>query len=138
MSFWEDARQALVARANTVVGFPPIQAIDDDIFDPPGANTPWARMHMIPVSERPFSLAASTIDHRGLFQIDLMFPLGSGTAVPEALADAVKQAFPPGRTIPAGSDRMIVRWAERSRNERQDHWMPFTVTIGWWRQNRLS
>lgn len=74
-------------------------AFENREFKPPVATSPYIREQLIPGAER--HVATGTIMAVGIMQYDLFWPAGDGTEDPEALADAIRDAFRPVTTIDA-------------------------------------
>jgi len=74
-------------------------AFENREFDPPDAKTPYIRETLLPGEER--HVASNSIMAVGIMQYDILWPAGDGTEDPEALADAIRDAFRPVTTIDA-------------------------------------
>lgn len=136
MSISQDIRGALQARAATAALFPAAaHRAYEGVTYTPVVGTAWARMTVLPTSERPASIrgADSAKDRRGLFLVEVMEPATGteGTALIEQRADAVKAAFPPGVRLRQGGTTVVVRYAERGQVLSEPSWDRIVVTVGW-------
>ena len=62
-------------------GFNLPTAYENRAFSKPGPDEPWAALFLLPDKPRPVTLGPHGEDeHRGILQVDLHYPLNSGTA----------------------------------------------------------
>lgn len=128
MSTW-DIRVALRQQVLAVPGFPAKVEWENVQFPEnarPAPDEAWARIVYIPVSERLFASGLEEVI--GLHQVSLFFPRDSGVKEADILADAVKQAFPPGSSI-GGQARVI--FSERNPSVPGSDHYHVPVTIRW-------
>lgn len=136
MSVSTDIRGALQVRAATASGFPASgqRSYEGRTFTPT-VGTAWARMTVIPNSERPAVVGAALFLHQGLFQIDLFYPSNAspGTSDIETLGDAVRAVFNPASGgYTQGSETVTTRYVERTKGiEEEADWLKLMITVAW-------
>lgn len=103
-------------------------------FTPPD-NAPWIALHTMPVSVRTAAIGiAAPLEHVGLLQIDLNYPLNTGTGQPLADADTVAAYFSPGATFTHNGMRLLIESCDRSAILRDDVSETLYLTVkyrGW-------
>jgi hypothetical protein len=67
-------------------------------FTPP-AGEPYQEVFLLPAANQTTDLRQSTTVCRGVFQVTLCYPTGSGVADAEAKADAIAAHFDPASTV---------------------------------------
>jgi hypothetical protein len=132
MSLLSDIRGALQLQAASAAGFPPSNQI---AYEGKGftstLGTPWARMTLLNNSRQPFSLDGSDNIVGGLFQVDLFYPTGKGTADIDVVADAVVEAFPLNHNLFRGSTRVSIYYAQRNPLLQQPDFLHAPITVSW-------
>lgn len=96
------------------------------------AGKPFSRTTLIPARPNVLTVGTSGRDELiGIFQIDLFYPIASGSSAASAMADAVVAAFPRTYDVAAGSSRLRVTqsWREVGRVIEQMYVIP--VTLAW-------
>jgi len=61
----------------------------------PTQGTAYQRAELIPNSPIDHALTLDVVEHRGLFQVTLMYPLGAGRGAAQARAQAIADHFAP-------------------------------------------
>lgn len=131
-SLYQDIRGALQVRAAMTPGFPPANQIAyENVIFSSTTGVPYARMKLMPLSGRAFSVSAKRKQHVGIFLVDLFYPLNTdGTGKVELLADVLKSYFQPGQHLPIGVDTLIIDYSDR-KDGIPGEWFMVPVTIGW-------
>lgn len=93
-------RSALDTRLETTPGMPEIVYEGEDYA--PVAETPYAKVDLLPRRPANPTLDEQTQDHGGVYQISLYFPRGADTGTMDALAGAVQTHFAAGTRLTAG------------------------------------
>ena len=99
-------------------GFNLPTAYENWAFSKPGPDEPWAALFLLPDKPRPVTLGPHGEDeHRGILQVDLHYPLNSGTA---------------GRRFIHNGTGVSVRSCGRGRGREDDGWWTVPVSINWY------
>ena len=132
MSLSVNIRGALQQRAILATGFPASnqRAFDGVEFNPTN-GTAWARLSFLPQTSRAFSVSGAVKEHRGLFQVSLFYPAGTGTNTGETAADAVKAQFTPGLRLQQGGETIVIDYAELAPSIQEPDWISFPVTVAY-------
>lgn len=78
------------------------------------AGKPWSRFTLLPAPARQFSLGVDGYDEiRGIAQVGLFYPINSGVAVVNEMADTVIAAFPRGTRLTDGTTTVAIYIAYR-------------------------
>lgn len=131
-----DIRTALEAALFAVTGFPDSahRAMDNVEFVPV-IPEPWARVTHFWGREWLGSLPASggTLWRSGLLTIGLFFPLLNGPGDSDTLAQAIRDAFPAGKSFSVGGRALQVREGRRSqgRPDPGGAWWHLSIDIEW-------
>lgn len=64
-------------------------------------------------------------------QVDINYPLNSGTSGLLADADSIAAVFNPGATFTYNNLRVMIERCERSSIRRNDAWLTVSMTIRW-------
>lgn len=70
-------------------------------FEPP-AGAPYQRVNLIPAPPENPTFGDGFRRERGMLQVTLAYPLGSGPAQAAARSELIRQAFPRGASLTAG------------------------------------
>lgn len=101
----------------------------------PAGDTPWARLSFIPNQPSVASLGAGGKDEiDGFVQIDLNFPMGSGSLAAETKADFYRTLFPAGARFSYNGQEVLVTSCGISSGRIIDSWYRVSVTIAWYAQ----
>lgn len=96
----------LDTQLKTVTGLPFLQA-ENIRFTIDG--NPWCRSTLLPARSTVISLGVgATKQMTGLYQVDVIYPQDSGSAVAHAMADLVVAAFPIGARLTDGTTTVII------------------------------
>lgn len=130
-TIYQDIRAALQQRAQTADGFPadPQIAYEGIVFTPT-PEVPWARLTLSPTSIAAYTVNVGTLLHKGLFMIDLFYPLKAGTGLVESIADNVRAVFVPGQRLAIGQFFLQIDSSSRTR-AMPSEWLMVPVTVGW-------
>ena len=130
-----NVRSALIqGYLDAAVGLP--TAYENAKFDKP-TDTPWAAVFILPNQPVVASLGSSgQDDHRGIMQIDLSYPLGSGEEDLQAKVDLLCQHFTAGKRLVYNAQEVILGPSGRSGGRSVDGWFRVSVTVPW--QARVS
>jgi hypothetical protein len=112
------------------IGLPIAQ--DNTPFERPADGSPWARAFVVLNQPRPATLGDGGEDgYTGFTQVDLNYPLNSGTADVIAKAAELERFFFAGRRLNYGQTQATVSSCGRSRGREVDGWYRVSVTIMW-------
>jgi hypothetical protein len=127
-----DIRGALQLQAASAAGFPASNQIDYEgkAFSPT-LGVPWARMTLMNNSRLPFSVSGQSKITGGLFQVDLFYPIGAGTAAIDVVADAVVDVFPLNSNLIRVSTRLWINYAQRNPLLQQPDAIHAPITVSW-------
>lgn len=130
MSGFTDVQATLMsAWAGVSLAYP--VAYEGRDFTPPN-GAPWIALHTMPVSVRAAAIGVgSPLEHVGLLQIDLNYPLNSGTGTALTDADTVADYFAPGQTFTHNGMRLVIESCDRSQILRDDAWVTLYLTVKW-------
>lgn len=117
--------QALVAAS---LGLPIAHEGKD--FAPPSTNSPWCAWFNIPASTDVASLGAGGADETvGIFQIDLNYPINSGTAGILASVQKLRDYFVAGRRLTYLTQCVKVDRVTRNNLRPVDGWQQINVSV---------
>ncbi len=125
MADWFQIRADLRATLMAIGSLPTQFAPENRKFDPVNGD-PFVEEAMIPVQERP--AATGTIEQQGIYQVTLVYPVQSGTKVPEDIIDDILAAFPPASSHGA---TVRVDRSERGRAFFDGPYYRLPVSIRW-------
>lgn len=89
-------RQALETHLAALDNMP--TAYQNVEFDPP-AGVPFQEAYVLPAPGRTLGLRQKTTLHRGIFQVNLCYPAGSGAGDVEARGKLLQAHFSPSETV---------------------------------------
>lgn len=102
----------------------------DNVAFEPVANTPWARVAVIPSQPEVTSLGVNGYDeHNGYLQVDLFYPMGQGTGAVHAKSDAICSLFVAGARFSYDSENVLIRSSGRNNGRKDGGWFKVTVTV---------
>jgi len=133
----KNVRLALRTQLLTVAGLPgaSLRQFENRDFQPPEPtrNAMWVRETCVPGDE--LHVATNTLEAIGLYQIDLFVPVGSGTENIETVANVIRLAFSPPRSLSYNSTDVVVYRAsplESTQERRADAvWYMLPVRMFW-------
>lgn len=110
---------------------------ENSTFTPPNA-TPWAAVSYIPAQPDVATLGDDGEDEvRGIFQIDLNYPVNSGTQASEQKADSIAQLFKAGERFTYSGQQVVIRSCGRSASYVADSWWRTNISVSFYaRMNR--
>lgn len=132
-----DNKEVRAALEMALVEIPGLPDEDNRSFEnmnfEPNSGITWVRSFLIPLTERISSLSSNNIIiGRGLYQVDINIPTGSGTAEADELADKIKNTFKPGFRFTNSNTNVIISYAERQSGFTDGAWYRVPVTISWY------
>ena len=90
---------ALIARYRSGAFFTDaLTAYPNAMFPKPAPSVAWASVFVIPATTAPLSIRDSD-EMAGVFQIDLNYPINSGSGAAQAKADAIRAHFKRGTVL---------------------------------------
>lgn len=102
-------------------------AWENRVFDPPDdGDTLWLRETLLPADDT--KVATGLIQGIGIYQVDVMYPKGRGSEVPEAMAKNIKLHFQPATHI-GTTTRLEIDRSARLRAGVDDVWYMIPVRI---------
>lgn len=125
-----DLEKALRAGVVSCLALP--LAVDNTTFDKPTDGSAWARLHVL--SNQPITASAGiggTDLHSGLLQVDLNYPLRTGTADVSLMAKAVTDFMRPGRVLTHLGTSALIWSSGQPRNAEVDGYYRRSLTIYW-------
>lgn len=128
-------RQAYI-NANTGL----LTAFENQKFTKPDTATPWAAVWYIPNTPSAVTAGAFGQDEAtGIFQIDLNYPLYSGTQAQRLMVDKISNSFPSGYDLVYNGFWVRPRAVGRTEGREVDGWWRVSITVTWYsRLNRLG
>jgi hypothetical protein len=123
-------RQALTAAAIAALPGIPI-ARENVAFDKP-ANSKWAALWFIPNQpsvETLSSIGQDRVD--GILQIDVTYPIGTGTDECDADYQSIRASFPAGASYSTGGQTVLIINCGCSQGRRIDSEYRVSVTVRW-------
>jgi len=99
-------------------------------FSPPATSSPWCAWFNIPASTDVASLGAGGIDETiGIFQVDLNYPLNTGTAGILAAVQKLRDYFVAGRRLVYLTQCVKVERVTRNNLRSVNGWQQINVSI---------
>lgn len=99
----------------------------------PAPTNRGAALFLLPDKPRPVTLGPHGEDeHRGILQVDLHYPLNSGTAGINAKYNELASWFTAGRRFIHNGTGVSVRSCGRGRGREDDGWWTVPVSINWY------
>lgn len=101
---------------------------------------PWAALWYMPADTQPVTASSLGQDEVvGVLQIDLNYPLNTGTMESREMADKIADHFPVGYGLVYNSFVVKPTYVHRGRGREVDGWWKTSITIGFYsRLNRLG
>jgi hypothetical protein len=100
-------------------------------FIPPN-DAPWVALTTLPASTMPAALGANApLEHIGLLQVDLNYPLNTSAGAIRADADTVAASLTPGTVFTFNTQRILIARCERSSIRRSDAYKTLSLTVRW-------
>jgi hypothetical protein len=133
---YAEIQQALDNRLATVTGLPELQTENTRVNRTGKANTPFARGTLLPAQASQLTVGVGGVNtYSGLYQVDLFYPVDTGTTAVNAMADAVMAKFVRGDTLVVDgvSVHITLSWREVGRRDEPFYAVPVLVrwsTIG--------
>lgn len=126
-----EIRAALVqATVNAALGIP--VGYENVTFDKPVAPNPWAYAFNLPVNSSPATLGDQGEDeHKGIWQIDLNFPMREGEVAVNLVAGLVRTYFRAGRKFINGSSKVTITSCSRSRGREAEGFWRVSMSINY-------
>jgi hypothetical protein len=122
-------QQALDEHLKTVTGLPPLN--EENTRAVPKTNVAWSRSTFLPAVPLIESLGASGKQRKqGLFQIDLYYPIGTGVADANEMADTVLSYFSSSADI-TSSPRIYIDRSWREPGKTLDNFYYVSVLVSW-------
>ena len=130
MSGFSDIQATLMNAWGGVALAYPVSYEGRDFTPPNGA--PWVELRTLPVSVKAAAIGAGApLEHVGMLQIGLNYPLNNGTGAALADADTVADYFTPGTTFTHNGMRIVCESCDRSQMLRDDAWATLYLTMKW-------
>ena len=122
--------QLLDAQLATVPGLPSFQA--ENKRTKAGSTSAFSRSTLLPARPDLLSIGVNSVaELRGLYQVDLYYPTGEGTANADAMADAIVAAFPRSVQLESGAVNVRVRMVWRQAAQVIDTFYSCPVVVEW-------
>ena len=128
---YDSVRNLLATQLQTVSGLPTFH--DENTRTKPVAQQPWSRLTLLPAQAQALTVGPTGMDqHKGLAQIDLFYPWGTGTATCNAMAALVMAAFPRSLILTDGTvnAHVEITWQQTAFTEQQS-WYIVPVIVQW-------
>lgn len=125
----DKALRQSVIDANMSLPYAPVENFP---FEKPSALLPWAAIFILENQPSVATLGHEGQDaHDGILQIDLNYPLNSGTAAVTAKADQLTDFYKAGKRFAHSGVELTVTSCGRSRGREVDGWYRVSMTIPW-------
>lgn len=120
-------------------GFGLPTAYENQPFDIPD-NAPWAEFWFVPASTQAVTASSYGYDEVvGFVQINLNYPLFSGTKDARETADKIADLFPTGHRLVYNDFAVVPTYVHRAQGKEVNGWWRVPVTIGFYsRLQRLG
>jgi hypothetical protein len=127
----DHVQRALIGAVNTALGAIPA-GYDNEPFEPP-SDAKWAQVYFLPNVPSVETLGAEGQDLvDGVVQIDLNYPVKTGTADGRSDFESIRAAFPAGARPVYSGQEVIIRNCGRSPGRVVDGWYRLSITITWY------
>lgn len=127
----DHVQRALIGTVNTALGAIPA-GYDNEPFGPP-SDAKWAQVYFLPNVPSVETLGAEGQDFvDGIVQIDLNYPVKTGTADGRSDFESIRAAFPAGARPVYSGQEVIIRNCGRSPGRVVDGWYRLSITITWY------
>lgn len=127
---YAEIQTLLDTRLATVVGLPELQKENMRVNRDGKSKTPLARATLLPNQATQLTVGVNGKNtYSGLYQIDLFYPLDTGTAAVNAMADLVMEKFVRGDTLTVGglTVHITISWREAGRRDEPFYAVPVLV-----------
>ena len=133
MTIYTDIRGALQNRLKSVTGISSSEISRQGHPFVPTTGSRFFTCAVIPGSGRPATLgSAHLIWHIGTFEVNVVYPSGSGTGQAESVADTIKSYFTADTVLTQGTTKVRIRYSERRPVIEDSVWVRVPVRIGWY------
>lgn len=105
----EKIRKALEARLFSSPGQLPTVWQNKPPVDGFNASAPHQKAFLLPSENKSYGLKEKTTLHRGIFQVNLCYPSGTGAALVEARGAVLQAHFAPGTELTADGVKVRIR-----------------------------
>jgi hypothetical protein len=129
---YHDIRSLLDTQLQTVSDLPSLQTENSRLELIGNKKTPWVRSTLLPAEPVDLNVGhIGKVSYRGLYQVDLMYPMGASAADANAMAAEVTDALPRGymQTIGTGILQIDMSWQEAASI--MDTWYVVPVVVRW-------
>lgn len=126
----KNIRIALESKLNGIT--PAISTAWENVAFTPVAGTAYQACFTLRAEPDNATMGDGYYRERGIFQINLFYPVGAGPATAEARAELIRAAFKRGTTLTSGSVKVIVERTPEVGHGRADgdRWM-IPVKVRW-------
>lgn len=126
---YAEIQAALDAQLATVTGLPELQRENTRLNRGGRATTPFTRATFLPGQATQLTVGQNGVNrYSGLYQVDLFYPMDTGAATINAMADSVLAAFP--RATVLGDEFKVhctIAWREAGRRDEPFYAVPVLV-----------
>lgn len=96
----------------------------------PEQGKPWASVYLLPAGTVPAAIGAQApLEHVGILQIDLNYPLDTGAPVMLKAADTAAKHFEPGTSFEFAAAKVNIERCTRSSIRRSEGWLTLSLSI---------
>lgn len=82
-------------------------AYENEVFTPV-TGTPYQKITQLPNNPVDHAISLDVTEDRGIFQVSLMYPIGSGRGAAQARAQAIRDHFPLALVLTEGTTKVEV------------------------------
>lgn len=86
----------------------PLPTAFENVIFTPAAGQPYQKVFLLLNTPVDHALSADMVERRGIFQVTLMFPLGSGRGAAQTRAQALAEHFQPVQTLTEGAAQVTL------------------------------
>lgn len=126
-------QRALLTAVTTVLT--PIPIASENMSMQPPTDAKWAALHFMPNNPTIKTLGGQTVGRDrvdGLLQVDLNYPVKTGTSEARADYEGIRAAFPAGEGLGYNGQEVVILTCGRSLGRIVDGWYRISITIGWY------
>lgn len=134
---WQDIRAALEAQLLTIAGISNTGTGKNVAWEnkkfTPANNALWVQPQLLPAIEARAGIGTSApqrID--GKWQVNVYAPQGTGPATADQMADAIRDAYPPGTVLSAGNKYIRIQASARYPGFNSTPWYQVPVEVTWY------
>ena len=123
-------RAALESRLNGIS--PAVATAWENVPYSPTVGTAWQRVNLMVNTPVDYAVSSDVVEQRGILQVTLYYPQGTGSATAAARAQAVADRFAPVQTLTSGGTNVeVLSTAHIGTASAVDDWFVIPVSVPW-------